>query len=68
MDNKNFEDVLNQYVEILMYDINIKSLELKKNKLDVEKSDLIFKTYYQTKINEFKTNIDNARKIYLRRS
>jgi|UniRef100_A0A6C0LF77 hypothetical protein len=68
MDNKNFEDVLNQYVEILMYDINIKSLELKKNKLDVEKSDLIFKNYYQTKINEFKTNIDNARKIYLRRS
>lgn len=66
MDNKNFEDVLNQYVEILMYDINIKSLELKKNKLDVEKSDLIFKNYYQTKINEFKTNIDNARKIYLR--
>jgi hypothetical protein len=53
MDNKNFEDVLNQYVEILMYDINIKSLELKKNKLDVEKSDLIFKNYYQTKINEF---------------
>jgi len=68
MDNKNFEDVLNQYVEILMYDINIKSLELKKNKLDVEKSDLIFKNYYQIKINEFKTNIDNARKIYLRRS
>ena len=68
MDNKNFEDVLNQYVEILMYDINIKSLELKKNKLDVEKADLIFKNYYQIKINEFKTNIDNARKIYLRRS
>ena len=60
MDNKNFEDVLNQYVEILMYDINIKSLELKKNKLDVEKSDLIFKNYYQTKINEFKTNFDLA--------
>jgi len=67
MDNKKFEDVLNQYVEILMYDIDIKSLELKKNKIDVAKSDIIFKTYYKEKINEFKKNIDNARKIYLRR-
>jgi hypothetical protein len=66
MDNKNFEDVLNQYVEILMYDINIKSLELKKNKIDVEKSDLIFKNYYQGKIREFNNNINNARKLYLR--
>jgi hypothetical protein len=66
MDNKNFDDVINQYIEILMYDIDIKSLELKKNKIDIEKSDLIFKDYYQRKINEFKTNIANARKIYLR--
>jgi hypothetical protein len=66
MNNKNFDDVLNQYVEILMYDINIKSLELKKNKIDIDKSDIIFKNYYQEKIKEFKNNIEKARKIYLR--
>jgi hypothetical protein len=66
MEDRKFEDVLNQYVEILMYDINIKSLELKKNKIDVEKSDLIFKNYYQGKIREFNNNINNARKLYLR--
>ncbi len=64
MDNKTYEDVVNQYVEILMYDINIKTFELKKNKENIEMADLMFKNYYDEKIKEFKININNAKKIY----
>ena len=64
MDNKKFDDVLNQYVEILMYDIHIKTYELKKNKDNKEKADLLFKIYYDSKIKEFKNNIDKAKKLY----
>jgi hypothetical protein len=64
MDNKRFEDVVNQYVEILMYDIHIKTYELKKNKDNVDNADLIFKYYYDSKIKEFKTNLDKAKKLY----
>ena len=64
MENKKYEDVVNQYIEILMYDINIKTFELKKNKENIEMADLIFKNYYNEKIKEFKMNINNAKKIY----
>lgn len=65
MDNK-IEDVINQYIEILMYDIHIKNYELKKNKIDIQKADIIFKNYYNYKLNEFKLNIEKAKKIYNR--
>ncbi len=64
MNNKEYENVLNQYIDILMYDIDIKSYELKKNKYDIEKADNIFKDYYYEKIKEFKNNITRAKKIY----
>jgi uncharacterized UPF0160 family protein len=63
MDNK-IDDVINQYIEILMYDIHIKNYELRKNKIDIKKADIIFKHYYDNKFNEFKSNIQKARKIY----
>ena len=65
MDNK-IEDVINQYIEILMNDIHIKNYELKKNKIDIQKADIIFKNYYNYKLNEFKLNIEKAKKIYNR--
>lgn len=67
MDNKEYENVLNQYIEILMYDIHIKTYELKKNKYDIEKADIIFKNYYEGKMKEFKNNITIAKKIYYKR-
>jgi hypothetical protein len=67
MDNKEYENVLNQYIEILMYDIHIKTYELRKNKYDIEKADIIFKNYYNEKMIEFKSNISKAKKIYLKR-
>jgi len=67
MDNKEYENVLNQYIEILMYDIHIKTYELRKNKYDIEKTDIIFKNYYNEKMIEFKSNILKAKKIYLKR-
>jgi hypothetical protein len=67
MDNKEYENVLNQYIEILMYDIHIKTYELRKNKYDIDKADIIFKNYYTEKMIEFKSNISKAKKIYLKR-
>jgi hypothetical protein len=66
MDNKEYENVLNQYIEILMYDINIKTYELKKNKYDIEKADIIFRNYYNEKMIEFKSNISRAKKLYIK--
>jgi hypothetical protein len=66
MNNKEYEKVLNQYIEILMYDIHIKTYELKKNKITLEQGDIIFNNYYKEKMIEFKRNISNARKIYYR--
>ena len=66
MNNKEYEKVLNQYIEILMYDIHIKTYELKKNKITLEQGDIIFNNYYKEKMIEFKKNISNARKIYYR--
>lgn len=63
MDNK-IDDVVNQYIEILIYDIHIKNYELRKNKVDIKKADIIFEDYYDYKFNEFKSNIQKARKIY----
>jgi hypothetical protein len=63
MDNK-IEDVINQYIDILIYDIHIKNYELRKNKTDIQKADIIFKDYYDNKFNEFKSNIQKAKKIY----
>jgi hypothetical protein len=63
MDNK-INDVINQYIEILIYDIHIKNYELRKNKTDIQKADMIFKDYYDNKFNEFKYNIQKAKKIY----
>jgi hypothetical protein len=66
MNNKEYEKVLNQYIEILMYDIHIKTYELKKNKTTLEQGDIIFNNYYKEKMIEFKKNISNARRIYYR--
>jgi hypothetical protein len=63
MDNK-INDVINQYIEILIYDIHIKNYELRKNKTDIQKADMIFKDYYDNKFNEFKYNIQKAKQIY----
>jgi hypothetical protein len=64
MNNKEYENVLNQYIDILMYDIHIKTYELKKNKTNPEHADILFKHYYKEKIIEFKKNISNAKRIY----
>jgi len=66
MNNKEYEKVLNQYIEILIYDIHIKTYELKKNKTTLEQGDIIFNNYYKEKMIEFKKNISNARRIYYR--
>ena len=66
MDNKEYENVLNQYIEILMYDIHIKTYELKKNKYDIEKADVIFRNYYNEKMIEFRKNISIAKKLYVK--
>ena len=66
MDNKEYENVLNQYIEILMYDIHIKTYELKKNKYDIEKADDIFRNYYNEKMIEFRKNISIAKKLYVK--
>lgn len=68
MENKEYENVFNQYIEILMYDIKLKTYELKKNKYDIENADIIFKNYYNEKIKEFKNNISRAKKLYLNRN
>jgi hypothetical protein len=47
-----------------MYDIHIKTYELKKNKTNPEHSDILFQNYYKEKIIEFKKNINIAKKIY----
>lgn len=65
--NKEYEKIFNQYIEILMYDIKLKTYELKKNKYDVENADIIFKNYYNEKIIEFNNNISKAKKLYLKR-
>jgi hypothetical protein len=49
-----------------MYDINIKTYELKKNKYDIEKADIIFRNYYNEKMIEFKSNISRAKKLYIK--
>lgn len=64
MNNKEYENVLNQYIEILMYDIDIKAYELKSKSYNIETADNIFKLYYSEKIKEFKNNIIKAKKIY----
>uniref|UniRef100_A0A6C0EPU7 Uncharacterized protein n=1 Tax=viral metagenome TaxID=1070528 RepID=A0A6C0EPU7_9ZZZZ len=64
MNNKEYEKVLNQFIDILIYDIHIKTYELKKNKSNPEHSDIIFQDYYKQKFIEFKKNINNAKKIY----
>ena len=52
--DKDYENVLNQYIEIFMYDIHIKTYELRKNKYDIDNADIIFKNYYDEKMKEFK--------------
>lgn len=67
MDNKEeYEKILNQYIEILMYDIHIKTYELRKNKYDIDNADIIFKNYYNEKMIEFKNNISTAKKIFFK--
>jgi len=59
-----YNKVVNQFIEILLYDIDIKFHELKKNKLDVHTADKIFDNYYEKKIIEFNNNLKIAKKIY----
>ena len=61
-----YDKIVNQYIEILLYDIDIKFYELKKNKINVEIADKIFDCYYENKMNEFKKNLKLAKKyLYL---
>jgi hypothetical protein len=60
-----YDKIVNQYIEILLYDIDIKFYELKKNKINVEIADKIFDCYYEKKINEFKNNLKLAKKIFV---
>jgi hypothetical protein len=64
MNNKEYEKVLNQFIDILILDIHIKTYELKKNKSNPEYSDIVFNNYYKEKFIEFKKNINSAKKIY----
>jgi len=59
-----YNKIVNQFIEILLYDIDIKFHELKINKLDVHTADKIFDNYYERKINEFNNNLKMAKKIY----
>jgi len=59
-----YNKIVNQFIEILLYDIDIKFYELKKNKIDVNIADKIFDDYYKIKINEFNNKLIMARKIY----
>jgi len=49
-----YDKIVNQYIEILLYDIDIKFYELEKNKINVELADKLFDTYYENKMYEFK--------------
>jgi len=60
-----YDKIVNQYIEILLYDIDIKFYELKKNKINVEIADKIFDSYYENKMNEFKKNLKLAKKIFV---
>jgi hypothetical protein len=59
-----YNKIVNQFIEILLYDIDIKFHELKKNKIDVNTADIIFDNYYEKKIIEFNNNLKIAKKIY----
>jgi hypothetical protein len=59
-----YNKIVNQFIEILLYDIDIKFYELKKNKIDINTADKIFDDYYKIKINEFNNKLIMARKIY----
>jgi hypothetical protein len=59
-----YNKIVNQFIEILLYDIDIKFRELKKNKIDVNTADIIFDNYYEKKIIEFNNNLKIAKKIY----
>ena len=59
-----YSEIVNQYIDILLYDIDIKFHELKHNKIDVMTADKIFDNYYERKISEFNNNLKKAKKIY----
>lgn len=62
--NKEYENVVNQYIQILLYDIDIKLYELKINKYNIDAADDIFDKYYDNKLSEFNKNIRKAKEIY----
>jgi|LakMenEpi03Aug12_release.lakeMendotaPanAssembly.Ray.scaffolds.fasta_scaffold1764572_2 hypothetical protein len=65
MNNKEYEKVLNQYIELLIYDIDYKKYELKsKIPNDIENADKIFNIFYKEKIREFINNTKKAKKVY----
>lgn len=68
MNNKEYENVLNQYIELLIYDIDYKKYELKSKKSnDVENADKLFNLFYKEKIKEFINNTTKAKKIYYKK-
>ena len=60
-----YNKIVNQYIEILLYDIDIKFYELKKNNINVKMADKIFDIYYENKMLEFKNNLKLAKKIFV---
>lgn len=68
MNNKEYENVLNQYIELLIYDIDYKKYELKSEKSnDIENADKLFNLFYKEKIKEFINNTTKAKKIYYKK-
>jgi uncharacterized protein YbgA (DUF1722 family) len=63
--NKDFERVMNQSIDILIYDYNNKYQLLKKEKLDKNTIDNIMSDYQKTRIKEFIQNYNDIKKIFI---
>jgi len=63
--NKDFERIMNQSIEILIYDYNIKYQLLKKENLDKNTIDNIMSDYEKIRIKEFIHNYNHIKKIFI---
>jgi|694.fasta_scaffold01147_13 hypothetical protein len=63
--NKDFERVMNQSIDILIYDYNNKYQLLKKEKLDKNTIDNIMSDYQKIRIKEFIQNYNDIKKIFI---
>ena len=63
--NKDFERIMNQSIDILIYDYNNKYQLLKKEKLDKNTIDNIMSDYQKIRIKEFIQNYNDIKKIFI---